>query len=910
MALAAAVSACLGVRGRPRFGALRTDSRPLQFRHDIQLYTVENGITVALLPDKRTNLVTVDARYLVGASDDPAGRAGMAHLVEHLTFEARTGTNQATLADRLSEAALQHNAFTTHDVTHYTATALASRLADVLELEAQRLEVSCEQLDDAVFSRERDVVLEEDAERSTTWSNLHREVARAVWGEHHPYARGLGTHEVANATKDEACRFIGKHYAPDRLMLVVTGDFDPAPVAKAIGKRFARAGWKSEAARAPVQEARLTGTRSRHLADIDDAVAMVFFQAPAWGGEDAVLNTLALGQMNRVLARADEEHDWITDVDVTTDGAGRARLILVTVEVDDPRRLDDAVDEVFERAPAMFDEVSPYAAASLLGQLQTGYVASYESFSARGTWLGDYLTYTRHENFMMPELETVARTSMVDAASYARARFVQTKSHVALVKPSGKPATTSREAVASGREPDLAPWRAPVDVMEAQRPLPAPPARARDTVEELKLENGLRVLLAPDSTSALVDVRLVFPYGAASDPPEFRGRATAAAGLLEPDPNRRYPASDVLLLGWGMSIGTQLDIDVSETSTVFWARGASNLADWHVWRLSWLIDQCGYQGEAVSTFRANAMGASAKDVDPAEALSRELLFGDGHPYATPPPTGEAWSWLTRDELERYRLTHYVPRGATLIVTGGFDVEAMRKHVRALFAYWSDDPAATPATLPAARPAPGPSWVGTRDASRTQVGLAVTFATASDPDRDQAARLVLREMVTDRLRIVREGMGASYGVQVSYTAGTGGGALYIESELEPVRAAKAATAIVSELEALRTGAGAMAEGFVRARRRVLASALADVAGVTARAERLEYGVRRGLPADHSDQLALAISKITPAEVAAVAAADLDPRRMVVSVGAASARLNEVMTALQATGPRIFDKEKAP
>ncbi len=906
MVLATTTSACLGVRGAPRFGAMRTDSRPLEFRHDIRLYTVDNGMTVVLLPDRRTNLVTVDARYLVGAADDPAGRAGLAHLVEHLTFEARTDKNRASIKDLLGEAALYNNAFTSHDVTHYTATALAHRLQDVLELEAQRLEMNCELLDDAVFRRERDVVLEESAERRTPWSDLNLDVMRTVWGEHHPYARGLGTREVSNATRDEVCGFLGNHYAPDRLMLVVTGDFDPDQAAQVIAKRFAQDTWKSNARRAPVQEARLTGTRSRHRADVEDAVAMVFFPAPPWGGDDAVLHMLALNQFRRVMGAAAEEEDWITGVDVSTAGAGQARLIRVMLSVDDPKRLDAAVDEVFERAPTMFEEVHPYVAARLLGKLQTGYVATYESFEDRGAWLGDYLTYTRHDRFMVPELEVLSRTSMVDADRYARERFVRNKSHVALVEPSGKPATATPATVASDREPDLASWRAPVDAKEAQQPLPAPTSRGHGTVEEQLLDNGLRVLLAPDPTSALVDVRLVFPYGDAADPSERRGRAVAAASLLEPDPNHLYATGDSLLIGWGLSTGTQLDIDVSETSTVFVARGASNLADWHVWRLSWLIDQCVYSSNTVTAFRDGAVRASSKDADPAGVLGLQLLFGAGHPYATPPPTGEAWSWLTRDELERYRLTHYVPRGATLLVTGGFDAAAMRKHVQTLFGPWSDAPSERPVPLPAAQPEWGPSWVGTRDAARTQVGLEVAFATASDPDRNLAARRVLSEMVRDRLRIVREGMGASYGVQVSYAAGTGGGAFYIESELAPARAAKAASAIVSEIEALRTGAGTMAEDFVRARRRALATAMADTADVSARADRLEYSVRKGLPIDHLDQVALAISKVTPAEVAAVAAADLDARHRVVSVSAPGDRLDEVLTALKATETRIFDK----
>ena len=283
-----------------------------------------------------------------------------------------------------------------------------------------------------------------------------------------------------------------------------------------------------------------------------------------------------------------------------------------------------------------------------------------------------------------------------------------------------------------------------------------------------------------------------------------------------------------------------------------------------------------------------------------------LLFGEGHPLARPEPAASEWRWLSPEALERYRATHFLPRGATLIITGGFDVEHMRQHVRALFGPWEDRPGLPPLEVPAALPAPGPSWIGTRDPSRTQVGLRVAFAAASQPDRDRAARQVLGEMIEDRLRIVREAMGASYGVQVSYGAAAGGSVLAIESELDPVRAVKATTAILSELEAIRARAGAMDEDFVRARRRALASTLADASGVTAVANELEYSTRRGLRVDHFAQLARSISEITPADVAAVAAADLDPARRVAWVTATAERLDKVMTALGAAAPRIFDK----
>jgi len=55
----------------------------------VSLFSVTNGLMVALVPESNTNLVKVDVRYRVGAADDPKGKAGLAHLVEHLLFTIR-----------------------------------------------------------------------------------------------------------------------------------------------------------------------------------------------------------------------------------------------------------------------------------------------------------------------------------------------------------------------------------------------------------------------------------------------------------------------------------------------------------------------------------------------------------------------------------------------------------------------------------------------------------------------------------------------------------------------------------------------------------------------------------------------------------------------------------------------------
>ena len=57
-----------------------------------------NGIRFVLMPDETTQLAEVDIRYDVGSREDPPGRAGLAHLVEHLMFQTRPdGPNTAPM---------------------------------------------------------------------------------------------------------------------------------------------------------------------------------------------------------------------------------------------------------------------------------------------------------------------------------------------------------------------------------------------------------------------------------------------------------------------------------------------------------------------------------------------------------------------------------------------------------------------------------------------------------------------------------------------------------------------------------------------------------------------------------------------------------------------------------------------
>lgn len=862
----------------PRFGSLRAfDERTFHFEHGVSLFSAKNGLQVALIPDARTNLVSVDVRYTVGAAEDPAGRAGLAHLVEHLMFTLRATADGPTIADELGEASLFYNAYTTFDETHYTSTALAPRLGEVLALEARRLDARCDQLDDAVFVRERDVVLEELAVRSTPLDGLREELSRAVWGEGHPYARGVGSREIADVTKQEACDFIAAHYAPDRAILVVAGALDVDAASAQIGKAFGPIGRHATGARATIDLAELDGKTTEHTADVEEATAMVFFQRPAWGTDHEVDQQLVSALIEAALGSADRDDAWITDAGVSELGGMRASTLVVYASVKDPAKLEDAVARIYEATRTLGGSTGSARLPALRGLLRARYAAAYDAFAGRGAWIADYLQYRADNQLMIGDLADIDAATGERLAAYAETIFQQERSHVALVRPSRGASRTERATIASSsRDYDLAPWRAPVDASEAERALEVRSTRVAARVQELTADNGLRVLLAPDPTSPVIEARVVLPVGTIADPDDQRGLAWLSAALLDHDYEQQLDRADVDRATWAIQLGTVMSADVDETHTTFAVGGLAVFADWHLWRLTWLLDLGDY---SVDDLREVRERVAAADVDPDEAdrALRAKVFGAGHPYASPTSALGGASHIQVADLRAFRKAHYALRGATLIISGGFDEAQIKGEIAELFGF-GDFTAAALATPPAPSPAPGPSYVAVHDAGASLVQVQLGFP-ASTSREDRAPRMILRAMVDDRVRAVREGLGASYGLDTSYVGGAAGSALVVSGAVDPDRAADAVTQLVTALGDLARGEG-LEESFVRARRRALALVLADSCGASDLAGELQALVEAGLPLDGYDALAQQIGATTLSQLRPVLAGDLDPAKLAI------------------------------
>ncbi len=192
---------------------------------DVTSFTLANGMEVVVIPDRRAPVVTHMVWYKVGAADEPQGKAGIAHLLEHLMFKGTPKYPEGEFSRIVRANGGDENAFTSQDYTAYFQRIARERLELVMELEADRMHNLV--LTDENVLPERSVVQEERRERTDNDpSSLLAEQLDAALYTAHPYGKPVigWMSEVAQLTRQDALDFYAEHYEPANAVLVVAGD--------------------------------------------------------------------------------------------------------------------------------------------------------------------------------------------------------------------------------------------------------------------------------------------------------------------------------------------------------------------------------------------------------------------------------------------------------------------------------------------------------------------------------------------------------------------------------------------------------------------------------------------------------------------------------------------------------------
>jgi zinc protease len=184
-----------------------------------------NGLEVVVIPDRRTPVVTHMLWYKVGAADEPPGKSGIAHFLEHLLFKGTEKNPAGKFSQTVAAIGGQENAFTSSDYTGYFQRTSREHLKTLMEFEADRMTGLV--LTDAVVAPELKVVLEEQNQRvaNNPGARLGEQIEAALY-LNHPYGKPVigWRHEIETLNRDDALAFYKRHYTPNNAVLVVAGD--------------------------------------------------------------------------------------------------------------------------------------------------------------------------------------------------------------------------------------------------------------------------------------------------------------------------------------------------------------------------------------------------------------------------------------------------------------------------------------------------------------------------------------------------------------------------------------------------------------------------------------------------------------------------------------------------------------
>ncbi len=812
--------------------------RRLSIKTSGSVFESDRGYQFAALTEPGSSVVQLDIRYPVGSADDPPGKPGLAHLVEHLLYEVEysVGETRTSIGAELGRVALASNAETHADHTTYSVLAAPEALDAVLGLEVNRLAIGCGGLTPEIVAREREVVLNELRQRQgASGAELQRLIRNEIYPAGHPYQPVDSVETVAKLELKDVCDFLAGPYQRGKAIVVASGAVDAASLQAAAGKHFGRLRKRSAAPRpVPAVVAARTGT-VKLRADVDEPEVLATWPLPPMATREYRLLEISWSLMaSRIDAFAFTYH-WGHSANVGVIGGAHAPVLVASVTLASKAKLGDAIDAI--QKSVEYAARSVYRGGDDRGtnrwrRLWEGraeqLLARYENLPARNAMFAEFMELGITGHSLVGRIEELDKATPSETAALATTWLAPTRARYVLIEPDGSTGSSGQRTYAGGSEAHAT----RVDPALADRAMAVPAAqRALETVR-YKVSNGLSVILWPHGKSPLVHGRLVIDSGAAHDAVGKEG-TSRLVGANDVNP-------DTMVFG-DRQLGTRVD----------------NLVE----NLAFELRSPGYElsDDGKKFLHGRLKQARAKERMTYGRDKLLALYGEGHPYARAAMTEDSLDHIDRDHVKSWARGHMVAKNSTLIIAGQFDPALVKQHV----AYNADQVSSgTDSRTLDAQARPQQKWV-TGIAAKTSptVEIDVHFIAGRGLDGDHGKRLVLERVLANRLTQLRSKQAVTYGFGVSYDPRRAGGMWTISGEVDASRAAEAGAALATILQELRRDPESYRSEFVLARQRVVEELVLADSDSSVMIERLVALARFGLPDDYYVSLASEVARLT-------------------------------------------------
>lgn len=192
----------------------------------VRKHILDNGLTVLLKEVHSAPVVSWWVLYRVGSRNEPTGRTGISHWVEHMLFKGTDKFPAGYLDRAIDREGGLWNAQTFMDYTAYYETLPAERVRLALEIEADRM-VNAQFNPEDVESERTVIISERQGAENSPLFWLGEEVSATafrVHGYHHEIIGDMT--DLETMTRDDLYNHYRAYYAPNNAIAVAVGAFD------------------------------------------------------------------------------------------------------------------------------------------------------------------------------------------------------------------------------------------------------------------------------------------------------------------------------------------------------------------------------------------------------------------------------------------------------------------------------------------------------------------------------------------------------------------------------------------------------------------------------------------------------------------------------------------------------------
>ncbi len=205
----------------------------------VKEFRLDNGLKLLVIENHKAPIATFQVWYRIGSRDEPKGKTGISHLLEHMMFKGTKRYGPKSFSRIIQKNGGIDNAFTTRDFTMYFETLSSDRIELAMELEADRMQNLLLRPEDVKY--ERSVVMEERRMRyEDDPQNLLYEELLATAFKVHPYRNPVigWMSDLASITQKDLLNHYRRYYRPDNAFLIVAGDVSAEEVYRKVKGYF------------------------------------------------------------------------------------------------------------------------------------------------------------------------------------------------------------------------------------------------------------------------------------------------------------------------------------------------------------------------------------------------------------------------------------------------------------------------------------------------------------------------------------------------------------------------------------------------------------------------------------------------------------------------------------------------